>query len=158
MVLAATLGLIGSIWPFADEIDKVRYRTAPGWLLVVEKDNFSGLTSCEARSRGVLVRRKVATFSLGARVNTAQAELRLDGGPAVWAGEFGLEVAGQGVRLRNGSVKNPTGGHVHVPLATLGSATQISIRPDRDRKAMTFLLAGLHQTLEAGKAHDCRGL
>ena len=158
MVLAATLGLFGALWPFADEIEEVRYRTAPGWLLVVEKDNFSGEMACAAQSRRVLVRRNVATFSLGSRVNTAQAEFLLDGGPAVWAREVGLEVAGQGVRLLDGSVKNPTGGHVHVPLATLASATQISIRPDRDRRAVTFPLAGLHQTLAAGKAHGCRGL
>jgi len=151
----ALAGALSSLWPFGDEIAEKRYRPARGWTLVVEKDRFSGDVQCRGLGRGMTYKDGVLTFHMGRSVNTAQAEFRLDQGPAKAAGDFAVEAAGRGAAFRTDNLLNPSGGLVHLPIETVRPATTVSIRADRDRRARTYRLRGLERTLEAAKAQGC---
>lgn len=156
-MISIALTLLGGLWPFGDEIDVRRYAPAKGWVLVVEKDRFTGESRCTGRRRGgVTYRNGVVTFRFGEHVGTAQAQFRVDGGPARWARDFAVEAAGKGASFRSDNLDNPTGGLVHLPASVLQGAGSVAIRPDRDGRARTFSLKGLAETMAAAQAQGCR--
>jgi hypothetical protein len=151
----ALVGVLTRLWPFGDEITEKRYRPVRGWTLVVEKDRFSGEVQCRGLGRGMSYKNGVLTFHMGINVNTALAEVRLDQGPAKAAGEFAIAAAGRGAAFRTDNMLNPSGGLVHLPVEVVRPAATVSIRADRDRRAKTYRLRGLEQTLEAAKTQGC---
>ena len=155
MWIAVTLGVLSGLWPRGDDIDVTRHSPARGWVLTVEQDRFTGERVCSGESRSVSFRNGVATFHLGRRVHTAQAQFRVDGGPARWAADVAVEVAGKGAAFWTNDLKNSTGGRVHLPLSVLSGAESVAIRPNRDVKARSFPLKGLHETVAAAAAQGC---
>lgn len=151
----ALAGVMFRLWPFGDEIAEKRYRPVRGWTLVVEKDRFSGETQCRGLARGVSYKNGVLTFHMGRNVNTALAEFRADAGPARSAGDYAVEAAGRGAAFRTDNLLNPSGGLVHLPVEAVRSASTVSIRSAKDKRAKTYRLRGLEQTLEAAKAQGC---
>lgn len=126
-----------------------------GWNLEVTQDRFTNKTACKIEKLATLYKHGVITFQFGHDVNTANAQFRVDDGPARDASSVALEAAGLGARLSVGNLKNPSDGAVNIPASVLAGAHQVSIRADRRSGHRVFDLAGLSQALEAAREKSC---
>lgn len=159
MLAAATaLTLLGGGLniPFVKTEPQVRrYTPAPGWVLTVKNDRFVGVKTCSLRRGSVSYVNRVVTFHLGGRVNTAEARFRVDGGPARSVGEVAVQAAGRGVGLRTRSLRNPSGGQVHIPAELVQRAQSVAIHPGPGARVRTYQLRGLEASIDVAKAQGC---
>lgn len=157
IIAAATLGLFAGLWPFGDEIETQRYRPAPGWTLIIERDRFNGGVRCHAFTRDITYESGVLTVHFGSRTNTALAEYRLGAGAVRPAADHVLEAAGLGASFRTRDLANPSGGRVHLPIDVVGDAQSLDVRPNPDRQARQFSLVGLDAVRAEAQAQGCSG-
>ncbi len=132
-----------------------RYQAAPGWILYVRQDRFTGTTSCLMKGRKMTYRHGVLTFHFSRRTDTANALYRVDQGPARAVGLVGPEAAGLGAEFKSKNTKNPSDGKVHIPSAHLEAAQTVSVRPNKKRQATSFSLTGFDQALTVAKRLNC---
>lgn len=143
------------------EASQVRTEKTPlggGWRLVRTADPFTGLASCTVDSDRVRFQSGVATFSFGAKVDTANALFRIDGGAVHNVGEVGPQVAGMGTVLISRNTFNPSDGRVRLPWSQLASAQRVDIRPNDRRYHQSFDLTGLNAALAQARAQGCSDL
>ena len=128
------------------------------WRLVRTADPFTGLASCAVDGRRISFQGGVATFSFGAKVDTANALYRVDAGPIHNVGEVGPQIAGMGVSLFSRNTFNPSDGRVRLPWSQLAGAQRVDIRPNDHRYHQSFDLAGLNAALAQARAQGCSDL
>lgn len=126
-----------------------------GWKLEVSQDQFAGRTVCTLSHGPITVRHGVAEFRFSGSTNTANAEVRIDGGAAAPAGSMAVEAAGLGARFGGQNLKNPSDGRVEVPLRLVANAATVSIRPDMRSSRRDYSLKGLSQALAAAEERGC---
>lgn len=126
-----------------------------GWRLDVHKDGFAEHTACELQRGPVSVRRGVATFRFGDGVDTANAVMRVDGGPPQNVGLHAVEAAGLGAPMLGGDLGNPSGGRVAVPLRLVAGAHEVDLRPVKWHDHRQFKLDGLEAALQAAQGQGC---
>lgn len=136
------------------DVQTTRYGVQ-GWRLDVRNDRFSGQTSCTVRKGDVTVRHGVAVFQFRRSVDTANAQFRIDQGPAQSVGSVVVEAAGLGASVAGGDLRNPSGGRVAIPLRLVSDAHQVSIRPNARGGRREFNLSGLAAAQDAARTQGC---
>ena len=129
--------------------------TVSGWRLDMKRDGFADSTSCVLRRHQIEVAGGVVTFYFRGGVDTANAQVRIDGAPAQPSNRYALEVADQGVPLGGSDLRNPSGGRVNIPLRVLVDARSVSVRPNLASRHRTYSLAGLPRAVAAAQSQGC---
>ena len=126
-----------------------------GWTLRIQGDRFTGARRCQL-SRGAMdYQRQALVFHLSARIDTAGAVYRIDGGPAVAAASDEPELAAQGFALHDDDLDNPSGGLVRIPVHRLTGAGEVQIEPAPGRRPIKFKIGGLAGALAAARQAGC---
>jgi hypothetical protein len=154
MALLSGLPNIGTLLHHNPD-QRVEQSRVMGWRLEVTRDSFANTTVCKIDKSAILYKHGVVTFQLGHGVNTANAQFRVDDGPARDTSSVALQAAGLGAVLRPGKLPNPSDGAVNIPAAILAGARQISIRSDSGSGHRNFNLSGLSEALEVAKGKNC---
>lgn len=136
------------------------YRLA-GWDMRIERDGFTGQVRCRLFAAAGWGRGRMAYahgvvgFHLGADQDVAGAWYGVDD-KAVrpWRNDYPDLIAHR-VPLDGGSLANPTGGVVLIPIERLAGASTVTIRADRQSKPKRFRLEGFEQALAAARANGC---
>jgi hypothetical protein len=126
------------------------------WAITVRSDRFTGVAACTAHMGGVQVKDGLAAFELGRSVDASNAVYRLDlGAPHLARGE---DIAGRVAydSGRTGSLSNPSGGRVVLPLSILSGVQRVDIRAEDPHHVATFNLSALPRVLAAEAAAGCQ--
>jgi hypothetical protein len=153
---AAALALLG-ILPFSGggadmTVEQVRLGE---WRLVVSHDRFNGAVVCEIHKPSMTYRRGLLVFEFDHHEDTANAEFRVQNGPARPIVAVATEAAGLGAQFGSDNLRNPSNGVVNIPLAALGGASHVAIRPNIGAKPRSFDLTGLDQAIVAAHGRGC---
>jgi hypothetical protein len=154
-VVAALANPLALIHPHNSGDLRTSSTRVQGWRIDLRRDTFANTSSCRLQRGAMTLERGVMVFHFPARVETAEADLRIDGGPPVKAGDMALEVAGRGVALGGENLRHPGEGRVAVPLRLLRTAHVVAIRPNPRRNHRAFDLGGLAAALEASQREGC---
>ena len=155
LALAALLGLhmpsLHLPWPHgAAQVSHVE-----GWTLTTRPDRFAGERACTLSRGRIDYQRHALVFRLPARIDTAAALYRIDGGaPFAVRGDEG-ELASLGFALHNDDLDNPSGGLVRIPVRHLASAGEVQIQAAPRRRPVTFKIGGLTSALNAAREAGC---
>lgn len=152
----ALIAMIALPLPWGHGTMKTVRRRVAGWTLTVRKDSFSGRTLCRLSRGHAAYSRGALTLRLSARVNSAGAVYRVDGGPALRAEDDEMEIARLGFALHDDSLANPSGGLVRIPERRVLQARTVSIQAVPGRQPAVFRISGLAEALAAGQAAGCR--
>lgn len=153
--------LLGGSWPFghAGQTETSRY-LIPAWHVDATRDRFTGKMICrvyqgQRAHPDVAYERDTLAFRFGRRLNTLQADFRVDGGPArPWTATYPTLI-GSGATLAGSSMTNPTGGLVILPTALLANAITVTIRPFPGKRPQTFAIGGLGDALASARRLGC---
>jgi hypothetical protein len=126
------------------------------WAISVRSDRFTGVTTCTARMGRVHIMGGLAIFDLGPSVDTSDAIYRLDLGAAHLArgGDIAERVAYDSER--RGSLTNPSGGRVALPLSILTGVRRVDIRAEDPHHVVTFDISALPKVLASEAAAGCQ--
>ncbi len=155
-MLVPLAALAISFHPFGGgQTSTERYRI-PAWEIRATHDSFTGASRCQLY-QGNRLRQDVSyehgavAFQFPRRLDTLQASLKLDGGPAKPWSAFYPELVNTGAQLEGKSLDNPTGGKVMLPLAALKGIHVVTIRPTSKGQPRRFSVDGLGDAI--GSAH-----
>jgi hypothetical protein len=156
----AAFGVLASLWPFHPAQVSTHTYALPTWEFSQSKDRFTGRTQCDLfqgnrLSPSVSYANQSLTFAFPRKLNTLQADYRVDGGPVRrWQDAF-PKLVQVGANLQNGSMTNPTGGLVSLPAADLLNAHTVTIRPTPHSQPKLFTIDGFPNALSAAEARGC---
>jgi hypothetical protein len=125
------------------------------WKLDVTYDPFTGLTGCRLRGSGITYDGRAVTFQLPRRINTFEAQYRVDYGPVISWRSNAVTLARSGAALQDGPLSNPSAGRVLTPLSTIITARMISIQAAPGAPERLFRLNDLRSALDVAKASKC---
>jgi hypothetical protein len=153
IALLGNLPVVGGLFGQPDK--KTEHLRVGNWGLDVVQDRFTGSIGCEIRKSAITYRHGVVVFQFGHNVDTANAEFRVDNGPARPVSSVTVEAAGLGARFGSDNLDNPSDGVVNIPASVISNARQVSIRPNARSNHRTFDLTGLAQAVVAARSHRC---
>lgn len=128
------------------------------WLLTVHHERFTGAETCQVTRGRAHVERKALVLQLPPKVDTANAQYRIDAGRAFTVAEDRPALANQGFELWKDDLQNPSGAVVRVPLAKLPGAARIWVEAQRNGQVWAFPVAGLAEAMAAAKRESCPGV
>lgn len=157
-MIAAAMAL--AIWPSFLSPPESRpvhhFKAGGGWRAERRVDRFTGKTTCTLERGRVTHRGGLVTFHLGRWADTTNAVLRLGDGPPMRAADLRFEASVLGANLRWKSMKNPTGGAVHVPARLLEGVDRVMIRPGEKGNVRRYRVSGLSAAVAAAAERGCR--
>ena len=157
---AAALALFGGIFSFDGALGRHRdlqiehYRVTR-WGLEVRRNHFTGQTACTLRRPGITYAHGVITFSFGHKINTANANFRVDNGSVRTVSSVAIEAASLGAQFNGPDLANPSRGEVHIPAAYVQNSTTVSIQPNDTITHRSFDLRGFSHALGEAKKQGC---
>jgi hypothetical protein len=158
--MLAAAGLVAVLWPFPPAQVRTSHYVLPTWGFSQSRDRFTGETRCRlyqgaASSAKVTYADHALTFHFARRINTLDADFRIDGGPVHrWQDEFPALVR-VGAPLQNTSMTNPTGGLVTLPVDELKGAHTVAIRSTPKSRPELFTIDGFADAISAAEARGC---
>lgn len=143
--------------------DKVRQKTyqLKGWMMTIQKDGFTGQVRCHLFSMRTLTQGRITYsqntlgFELDPNETTLNAWYRVDGQPARRANDLYPRLVAAQVGGADGSLENPTGGIVLIPVADLVGASVVTIRTSERSAPKRFNLKGFDEALAAARYNGC---
>ncbi|HZK98990.1 MAG TPA: hypothetical protein VFC47_03735 [Caulobacteraceae bacterium] len=156
----AILAILLAIWPWRPPQATDRTYAQPAWRFSVRRDRFTGGVECRlfqgsAMSPAVAYARRSLAFRFARSPSTLEASYRIDRGPPLaWTKVYPALIAA-GAGPPGGSMDNPTGGLVILPLTAIGGGHTVTIRPTPGSWPRTFHLDGLADTLATAKLQGC---
>ncbi len=161
LLLSAALSFLPAIWPLHPPQSVTHDYALPVWRITQTRDKFAGQIRCkvyqgEHAHPAVSYADRGLVFHFSRRLNTLEAVYRLDGGaPHRWRDLY-PKIIEAGASLDGGSLANPTGGLVIMPLSELAMVHTITIRPTPTATPRTFTIDGYADAIEAARARGCQ--
>jgi hypothetical protein len=154
MMRVATLLAIGILGLGASWIT-TRHYARGGWYLAVQKDRFSGQTTCTITTGRVSLVRDTLIFRLGRNALTADAHFRVDGGPVRSVREVLALDEARGFFPDRGWIEDPSESEVAIPVSYAQDARAVWIQANPRSTPRAFRLGGLGYILRAAAGLGC---
>lgn len=159
LLIAASV--VSFFWPFGPQPQtKASAYRLPVWNIATYKDRFTGDTRCRVyqgklNHPDVTYATKAVAFHFPVRMNTTEADVRLDNGPVkAWRLAY-PKLVKLGVQLEGDSLVNPTGGLVILPLEDLEGVHAVTVRPTPKSTPKTFGVDGLRDAVANAVSQGC---
>ena len=148
-LLAIAIFGSGSLWT------TTHHYARDGWYLPVQKDRFSGQTTCALTTGWGSLVRDTLIFKLGRDAQTADAEFRVDAGPVKSVREVLALDEARGFFPDRGWVEDPSETEVAIPASYARDAKIIWIRANARSTPRAFRVRGLGYMLRSAAALGC---
>ncbi len=125
------------------------------WKLHTHFDSFTGQTVCFLRTDYVDFNGHVLSFHLNANPSTLDAEVRINSGPVLHAGDYQDAVESSQIFYQPGPLDSRDDGVLRLPARLFTEAAYVDVRANPRVHIRHFNFAGFPEALAYMSAHGC---
>ena len=125
------------------------------WKLHTHFDSFTGRTVCLLRTDYVDFNGHVLSFHLNGNPSTVDAEIRINAGPVLHAGDYQERVESSQIFYQSGPLNSRDDGVLRLPAGLFAEAAYVDVRANARVHSKHFNFDGFPAALAYMQTHGC---